>query len=61
MSEASGPASETGPRLAAKSYLTLGEWQRALLETANLDAGQLGIVLTSLERATELNPEYEGE
>ena len=46
------PRSVQDARLAAKSWLKLGQWQRALLDTDSIQ-----VVLQSLAHATELNPE----
>ena len=52
------PRSTQDPKLAAKSWLKLGQWQRALLtETHALDAQSINVILRSLGHATELNPE----
>jgi hypothetical protein len=44
------------PKLGAKSWLKLGDWQRALLETHNLGENKISLILISLQKATELNP-----
>ena len=51
------PRSMQDPKLAAKSWLKLGLWQRTLLEVHSLDSQSINIVLQSLERSTELNAE----
>ena len=56
--DAVSPTAVVDHRLAAKSWLKLGEWQRALLEANSLgDARKMQVVVQSLQRATELNPE----
>ena len=54
--EAVSPMSEVDLVLAAKAWLKLGEWQRALLDNSLGDAAKMQVVVQSLQRATELNP-----
>jgi len=52
------PRSTRDPKLAAKTWLKLGQWQRALLtEVHALDTKSISVVLQSLGHATDLNPE----
>ena len=52
------PRSTRDPKLAAKTWLKLGQWQRALLTEAHtLDTKSISVVLQSLGHATDLNPE----
>ena len=52
------PTTAADSKLAAKSWLKLGEWQRAMLEThAPLVENKISLILTSLQRATDLNPQ----